>query len=156
MKQKGFTLIELLVVIAIIGILAVIIILNLASATEKSRYAKVKSELKNIDDAVSIAYTDGVSLETTAMNAFRDLTDDNNGYNYKKIVDQSKTPLLGAAPVPPESFNKKWYKVMINTSTSHASLLETRSGENCVYSLGSFRTGGVGNVTASEEACEPK
>ena len=50
--KRGFTLIELLVVVAIIGILAVIVILNLTGAKNRSRYARVVSDMTNISTAV--------------------------------------------------------------------------------------------------------
>jgi type II secretion system protein G len=57
MKQRGFTLIELLVVIAIIGILSSIVIVSLTSARAKARDAKRVSELKEIQTALEVYYT---------------------------------------------------------------------------------------------------
>lgn len=57
-KGKGFTLIELLVVIAIIGILATIITTSLSSARGKARDAKRISDVKNIQLALALYYTD--------------------------------------------------------------------------------------------------
>ncbi len=58
MKQKGFTLIELLVVIAIIGILAAIIAPNAFKAVEKSKVAKVISDVNAIKTAALVYYSD--------------------------------------------------------------------------------------------------
>ncbi len=162
MKKRGFTLIELLVVIAIIGILAVIIILNLAAASEKSRYAKVKSELKNIDDAVTISYTDGVQL-VEKQNPTK-LTDGSVGFDYKTIVDKGGNRLFSALPTPPDTFNRTNYRVIIRGVSQHAALLETSadsegsSGEWCAYSSGAFITGVVvgSSTTADETYCDPR
>ncbi len=53
-KNQGFTLIELLVVLAIIGILAVLILTNLATARAKARDAQRKSDLKHLADAIEM------------------------------------------------------------------------------------------------------
>src|SRR3989344_4171031 len=60
MHKKGFTLIELLVVIAIIGILAGIIIPNLAIARQSARDAKRISDIKNIQLSVALYYNDNL------------------------------------------------------------------------------------------------
>lgn len=52
----GFTLIELLVVIAIIGLLATIVTVSVNSARAKSRDAKRKSELRQIQTALELYY----------------------------------------------------------------------------------------------------
>lgn len=60
MKQtnKGFTLIELLVVIAIIGLLSTLAVVALNSAREKSRDAKRISDVKQIQTALELYYSD--------------------------------------------------------------------------------------------------
>ncbi len=57
-SAKGFTLIELLVVIAIIGLLASIIMVSLSGAKAKSRDAKRQADIKNIQLALTLYYTD--------------------------------------------------------------------------------------------------
>ncbi len=57
-KERGFTLIELLVVIAIIGILAAIIAPNAFTAIEKSKIARVESDIKAIKSAALMCYGD--------------------------------------------------------------------------------------------------
>ncbi len=58
MKEKGFTLIELLVVIAIIGILAAIIAPNAFTAIEKSKIARIESDVRAIKNAALMCYGD--------------------------------------------------------------------------------------------------
>lgn len=56
-KNKGFTLIELLVVIAIIGVLASVVLASLNSARIKSRDAKRKLDLKQMQNSLTMYYT---------------------------------------------------------------------------------------------------
>ena len=55
--SKGFTLIELLVVIAIIGILASMVIVSLTGARVKSRDGKRLAELKEMQKALELYYS---------------------------------------------------------------------------------------------------
>lgn len=57
-NNKGFTLIELLVVIAIIGLLSTLAVVALGSARQKSRDAKRLSDIKQIQTALELYYTD--------------------------------------------------------------------------------------------------
>lgn len=57
-KKKGFTLVELLVVIAIIGILAAVGVTALSGARVKARDAKRIADLKQIQSALELYYTE--------------------------------------------------------------------------------------------------
>ena len=58
MKKKGFTLIELLVVIAIIGLLATLSIVALNTARAKARDSKRVADIKQIQTALELYYSD--------------------------------------------------------------------------------------------------
>ena len=57
-NKKGFTLIELLVVIAIIGLLSTLAVVALGSARTKARDSKRLSDLKQVQTALELYYTD--------------------------------------------------------------------------------------------------
>lgn len=58
MNKKGFTLIELLVVIAIIALLSTLAVVALGSARVKARDAKRLADIKQIQTALELYYTD--------------------------------------------------------------------------------------------------
>jgi len=69
MNKKGFTLIELLVVIAIIGLLSTLAVVALGQARVKARDSKRLSDLKQIQTALELYYTDvGTYPTTTPIN----------------------------------------------------------------------------------------
>ncbi|MDP1709631.1 MAG: prepilin-type N-terminal cleavage/methylation domain-containing protein, partial [Candidatus Komeilibacteria bacterium] len=70
----GFTLIELLVVISIIGVLAGLVLINLAGVRERVRDTQRKSELNEVKKALRLYYNDSsrypASLNLTTGTAF--------------------------------------------------------------------------------------
>lgn len=67
MNKKGFTLIELLVVIAIIGLLSTLAVVALGSARIKARDAKRLSDLKQVQTALELYYTDKGTYPVAAV-----------------------------------------------------------------------------------------
>lgn len=66
-NNKGFTLIELLVVIAIIGLLSTLAVVALGSAREKARDSKRLSDLKQVQTALELYYTDNNGYPTSTV-----------------------------------------------------------------------------------------
>jgi len=66
--KKAFTLIELLVVVAIIGILATVVIVNVSSAQDKAKDAKVKADLNTVQTAASLYFNDNNSYAALNCN----------------------------------------------------------------------------------------
>src|SRR3989344_4336268 len=66
MNKKGFTLIELLVVIAIIGLLSTLAVVALSSAREKARDAKRLGDLKQIQTALELYYSENTAYPIQA------------------------------------------------------------------------------------------
>ena len=71
-KQKGFTLVELLVVVAILGILAAIVIPNVASFIGTGKSEAKKTELADMQTAVT-AYM--AAAQTSTMTAIAKTND---------------------------------------------------------------------------------
>src|SRR3954469_15763863 len=57
-KQSGFTLIELLVVISIISLLSSIVLATVKTARDKSKIARVQSDLIQIRNAIALMSAD--------------------------------------------------------------------------------------------------
>ena len=65
-NRKGFTLIELLIVVVIIGILAAIAIPKFSATREKAYFSAMKSDLKNLQSAQEIYYSNPTNNYTYA------------------------------------------------------------------------------------------
>ena len=77
--ERGFTLIELLVVIAIIGMLSSVVLASLNGARKKARDARRVADLKQLQTALELYYSDNVAYpeattQTSATTALADLS----------------------------------------------------------------------------------
>jgi len=65
-SNKGFTLIELLVVIAIIGLLSTLAVVALNSARQRSRDAKRVADIRQVQTALELGYSETNDYPTAA------------------------------------------------------------------------------------------
>lgn len=66
LAKQGFTLIELLIVIAIIGLLATLAIVSLTTAQRKARDTKRVADVKQLQNAVELYYSEIAQYPLTA------------------------------------------------------------------------------------------
>lgn len=114
MNKKGFTLIELLVVIAIIGLLSTLAVVALGSARQKANDSKRLSDIKQVQTALELYYTD--NNEYPAGTAI-DLGDTNYAcLNSEGFAAAGCTsPYMGLVPKGPS--NDEFYTYTVATST---------------------------------------
>lgn len=95
--SSGFTLLELLIVIAIIGILAAVVLASLSSSRVKARDTQRVAQLKEIEKALALYYTeygqypDGAEIGGT-QNWF-------SNTSIGELVTEGYMPVLPADPV---------------------------------------------------------
>ncbi len=53
-REAGFTLVELMVVIVIIGLLATVVVINVAPATDKAAVTKVEADVATLEQGVEM------------------------------------------------------------------------------------------------------
>lgn len=105
MNKKGFTLIELLVVIAIIGLLSTLAVVALGSARVKARDSKRLADLKQMQTALELYYTDNNAYPAAAGA----LALGSANYACLNAAGFTTTgctsPYMGQVPVDPKSGN---------------------------------------------------
>jgi general secretion pathway protein G len=122
MNKKGFTLIELLVVIAIIGLLSTLAVVALGSARTKARDSKRLADLKQLQTALELYYTDqnaypsgsGIALGSTNYVCLN-----SSGFTTAGCT----SPYMGQVPVDPKSGNYSY-----TAATSSYSITATLEG----------------------------
>lgn len=130
MNKKGFTLIELLVVIAIIGLLSTLAVVALGSARQKARDSKRLSDLKQVQTALELYYTDKNAYPTaaTAITLGDSTHACLNGSGFAATGDVAcPTPYMGLVPKDPTSDATHTYAYTSADGTTYsiAATLET-------------------------------
>lgn len=143
-KRKGFTLVELLIVIAIIALLATLVIVSLRSAQEKARDAKRVADVKQIQSAAELYYSDNNNYPAPNPNTWAQLALDLDTY-------------LSGLPVDPNNSATSYYGYYYPTAVGGApdeyviqALLED-SGHIAIQQVTQYADyGGVGGPWATE------
>jgi type II secretion system protein G len=128
MNKKGFTLIELLVVIAIIGLLSTLAVVALGAARVKARDSKRLSDLKQMQTALELYYTDqnaypsgdAISLGNSSYACLN-----SSGFT----TDACASPYMAKVPTDPKTGYYK-YTVGSGTYTINATLEGDVNGLN--------------------------
>ncbi len=123
MNKKGFTLIELLVVIAIIGLLSTLAVVALGNARQKARDARRLSDLKQLQTALELYYTDNSAYPAGSAAALGDTNHaclNSTGFT----TTGCSNPYMGAVPTDPQTPGGYLY----TGSTSSYSVTATLEG----------------------------
>ncbi|MEK7545516.1 MAG: type II secretion system protein [Patescibacteria group bacterium] len=104
-QSKGFTLIELLVVIAIIGLLSTLAVVALNSARQRSRDAKRVSDIRQIQTALELAFSESNNYPTETSTVLGGAADDvlcnNSGAVFQGDTSNCTTIYMGLVPSNP-------------------------------------------------------
>lgn len=101
-KRKGFTLIELLVVIAIIGLLSTLAVVALNNARAKGRDAKRISDIKQVQTALELYFSDKNTYPAGTAVVLGSLSAQSlSGAGFTASGDVTGTTYMGKVPTNP-------------------------------------------------------
>ncbi len=127
MNKKGFTLIELLVVIAIIGLLSTLAVVALGNARQKARDARRLSDLKQLQTALELYYTDQTAYPTGSGVTLGDSTHaclNASGFGATGCAN----PYMGQVPTDPLTTASYTYTAASSSYSVTATLETTVNG----------------------------
>lgn len=104
-NKQGFTLIELLIVIAIIGLLATLAIVSLNSAQRKARDTKRVADVKQIQNAVELYFSENAVYPTSAGRTWA---------TFSTSID----PYITTVPQDPTNNGTYFYSYAVNNAAS--------------------------------------
>ncbi len=140
MNKKGFTLIELLIVVSIIGLLSTLAVVALGSARVKARDSKRLADLKQMQTALELYYTDqnaypagaGTGVATAiGTTPYACLNNIAAGFGPTGCT----SPYMAAIPTDPKSGN---YTYTYNAASSTYTLNATLEGAINGFTAGSI------------------
>jgi len=119
----GFTLIELLIVVAIIGILATVVILNVAGARAKATNAKIKDDLTSVFKASELFRAEGGAVSSIIHDPSPEFGGYLTDFVVKQFVDSSGKTMMSQAPLLPQLSNRftgeLFYEFMDNNTVGN-------------------------------------
>lgn len=105
LRQQGFTLIEVMIVVAILGILATLVVVNVAGNTDKALVTATKSDLQSIKQALDLFKLDNYRYPSTEQGLEALVVKPDNarswpegGYLSKVPVDKWDNPFVYISP----------------------------------------------------------
>ena len=126
-NKKGFTLIELLVVIAIIGLLSTLAVVALGNARQKARDAKRLPDLKQLQTALELYYTDQSAYPSGSGVTLGDA--DHACLNASGFAAAGcASPYMGQVPADPLAAQNYTYTSASGTYSVSATLETTMNG----------------------------
>jgi len=140
-QRKGFTLIELLVVLAIIGLLSTLAVVSLNNARQKSRDSKRLSDIKQVQTALELYFSDvgtyPVEAAAVVLGSANEVTlSSTNGF----AAAAAGTTYVGKVPSNP---------------TPNGADYSYLSADGSTYSIGFSLEGATGGLAAGVHTASP-
>lgn len=146
MNKKGFTLIELLVVVAIIGLLSTLSVVALGSARKKANDSKRLLDIKQVQTALELYYTDNNAYPTSTSAANLGTGDygciDAGGFDARGDCTDAYMDLVPTGPS-----NEEYYKYTSANGSAYTltAVLEVGGGNFGAGTVTGTPSGLIGN-----------